>query len=97
MKEKVVFRMEHNPYRGGISYLAIFPECSANRGFYAAVPFYFDNEGRAVFEPFCELAYAYYYGDTRIVHKSDGMIEKLLSAIENQFGESFSVCERIHS
>ena len=98
--EKVVFRTEKNRYIDGKSYLAVYPGVSANPGYYAARPFHFETDWRGnektVFEPFCELSYGYYYGDTRIVHKTDPVIGKLLSAIEQFDDEQYQICEKIH-
>ena len=96
VKEKVIFRREYNQYLGEMTYLAVFPQCPANCGHYSAVPFYFNGES-VCFEPFCEVSWDYYYKDTWIVHKNDSIIEKLLSAIENRYGEEYQVAEKITS
>ena len=97
--EKIIFRTEKNRYIDGESYLAVYPGVSANPGCFAARPFHFERNWRGdektVFEPFCELSQDYYYGKTRIVHKTDPVIEKLLSAIEQFDDEQYQVCEKM--
>lgn len=96
--EKIIFRTERNRYIDGVSFLAIYPECSACPGHYAARPFHFETDWRgnekAVFESFCEVSRDYYYRNTRIVHKKDSVVKKLLSAIQQFDNCNYLVCER---
>lgn len=94
-KEKVIFRREYDPYRKEWTFLAVFPEEEANRGRIAAVPFWFDGHNIAWFEPFCEVDRMYYLNRTRIIHKKEAIVEKLLSAIENRYDQQFRVVEKI--
>ena len=94
MKELVIFRREFDQYRQAETFLAVFPQDEANIGRFAALPFAFNN-GRPVFEPYCEIAQQYYYKNTRIVHKNTELAEKLLKTIEDFYGEQFEVRERM--
>ena len=91
--ERVIFRKEYNPYTKKWGYLACFPDDEANRGRIAATPFHF-VDGLAVFEPYSELDFGYYY-KKKIIHKEDALIGKLLDAIESYYNCKFSVCEKI--
>ncbi len=97
--EKVIFRREYDQYRKAWSYLAVFPEDPANPGNICAVPFHFVKELNdtmtAIFEPFCEVCWDYYYRCTKIIHKTDPVIPDLLSAISRRYNTAFRVCEKI--
>lgn len=91
--EKVIFREEYNPYQHTWDYLAIFPEEESSLGTVLAVPFYFGGE-TAWFEPVVEIGWRYYY-KTKIIHKTDKRIPKLLTALENYYGTKFKVMEKV--
>lgn len=83
--ERVIFRIEKYAYdRETRHYLAVFPDDEANPGRVAAVPFYFDGHGQAVFEPYCEIDIGYYY-ETRLVHRFDAETPKLLKALTDYY------------
>ena len=94
-KEKVIFRREYNRYRKEWQFVAVFPETESNPGRISSVSFWFDIGGVAWFEPFCEIDRNYYLNKTRIIHKKDLIVEKLLSAIENYYDQQFKVVEKI--
>lgn len=93
--ERVIFRIEKNPYdTNNEYYLAVFPDTFANPGRYACIPFHFDLGGRAIFEPFGECSMSYYYS-TKCVHKNTTIAERCKKAVEEYYGESFRVMEKI--
>lgn len=94
LDERVVFRIEKNPYAGGTGYLAVFPEDDARPGHIACTPFYFEN-GRPVFEPFTEMSLEYYY-HTKPVHKNSRKAEQCLTAITEYYHCRFEVGEKIN-
>ena len=96
-KEKVVFRTEKNPYMPGEFFLAAFPKAPANPGSVCVLPFYFDDQDRAVFEPFTEASYEYYYNSTKLVHKNTDKAKACLAAIEKFYETQFDVREKLTS
>ena len=98
-KEKVIFRREYNPYRKEWSFLAVFPDETDWRGLISCVPFYFidewDGTQTTIFECSCDMDRPYYYNKTRIIHKKDAVVDKLLSAIEKRYNQQFRVVEKI--
>ena len=93
MKERVIFRIEKDKYRGADNILAIFPDITANPGRYACIPFFFKND-KPVFEPFCEADINYLL-NCKIIHKNNPMAKRALSAIESYLGENYRIMERI--
>ena len=93
--ERVIFRREKYPYdKGTPYYLAVFPDDEANPGRVAAVPFFFDGHGQAVFEPDCEIDIGYYY-ETRLVHRFDAETPKLLDAIQKYYNQQFQIMQKL--
>lgn len=96
--ERVIFRIEKNPYDTHHEYyLAVFPDTPANRGRYACISFHFgsDDKGEyAIFDPFCECD-RWYYLKTKCVHKNTPLAERCKKAVEEYYGESFRVMEKI--
>ena len=101
-KEKVIFRREYDKHSDRVSYLAIFPNDADNRSRYSiniyGFPFHFwqnfAGEEETTFECYTGISPEYYYNCTRIVHKNDSVIPKLVSAIEKYFGISVKVAEK---
>lgn len=79
---------------GGYSYLAVFPDEPANPGRLNCLPFFFNGDGSAVFEPFCEIDYSVYL-KTRIVHAKDERAPFLLKAIEGYCDSPFRTVEKV--
>ena len=92
--ERVIFRKEYNPFTKGFDYLAAFPDDEAGRGRIAVSPFALKTDGTAVFEPYTEVSFSYYYKN-RIIHRGDSIIGKLRKAVEDYYGTTFRVCEKI--
>ena len=99
--ERVIFREEKNPYLPGIAcYLASFPDDPANPGRIGSVAFHFVNDPHygtdetAIFEPYSEVDYGYYY-KTRIIHKRNEIAKKLLNAVECYYKRPFQIVEKI--
>lgn len=92
--ERVIFRTERDPYTKDTNYIAVFPDDKAKPGRYAFVAFKL-NESGAVFEPYDELDSRYYYANTKIVHKSDEIIPRLLCALSMYYHTEFEPVERI--
>jgi hypothetical protein len=93
--ERVIFRVEKYAYNKETRhYLAVFPDDKANPGRVAAVPFYFDGHGKAIFEPYCEIDMGYYY-DTHLVHRFDPETPKLLKAITDYYSREVPAKFRI--
>lgn len=91
--ERVIFRREYDPYMKEWGYLAAFPDDDAGRGRIACSPFKLREDG-AVFEPYTEVSFSYYYGK-KIVHRKDPMMGKLRKAVEDYYGTKFRVCEKV--
>lgn len=80
--ERVVFRTEKDPFMPWLTkYVAAFPEDLATTGNIAYVSFYFNDDGRAVFEPYSEMDSSYYYKKTKLVHKNSAEAQKCLEAV----------------
>ncbi len=94
-KERVVFRKDKDPYMNIEKILAVFPDDDRRIGTVAYVPFYFDGYGRAVFEPYGEMALSYYYHKTSPVKKTSPEIGMFKYALKEQFGTDFDVRERL--
>ena len=91
--ERVILRIEKNPYVDGTSYLAAFPDEEALPGRIAAVAFHFEY-GLAIFEPFCEVDLSYYYG-TKPLHKTDDAYRGCLKALTDYYQVTFHPVERM--
>lgn len=63
------------------NYLALFPDDEANPGRVECLPFFFDWNGIAHFEPYCEADWSYLLGKTRIIHRRDPIAETLLKTV----------------
>lgn len=97
--ERVIFRQEKNPYvPGGVSFLAAFPDDRVAPGRIGCTPFYF-NQGMVFFEPYTEVDRKYYTDKTRIIHKTDDRVPKLLQAVtdyySNEVPAKFRAVEKI--
>lgn len=92
--EKVIFRSERD-YFGNETYLAVFPEEKSNPMRYCILPFGFDGHGEPYFEPFGECSWEYYYNFTKVIHKNDERMPKLLETIEQYYGTKFKVMEKV--
>lgn len=92
--ENVVFRKEKRKINGYVSYLALFYDDAASPGFVACLPFHF-VELDTIFESHSEASFGYIYGDTRIVHKNDTMIPKLVNAVERYRKTKLCVREKM--
>lgn len=92
--ERVIFRKEFNPLTKGFDYLAAFPDDEAGRGRIAVSPFALKNDGTAVFEPYTEVPFDYYYRN-KLVRRRDPKVGALRRAIEDHYGTKFRVCEKI--
>ena len=90
--ERVIFRMERDKYNARDNILACWPDDPHNLGRIARTPFFFQN-GKAIFEPYCEAADEYYY-QTKIIHKNTPVAARALAAVEEYYGAKFKVCER---
>ena len=102
--ERVIFRTEYDPYMKMKKYLAVFPDDPHAPGRIACLPFYFGNlygsyahgGEEAIFEPYCEISYGYYYKSTRIIHKRDARCEALLKTVSEYYeGTPFDVVEKL--
>ena len=93
--ERVIFRIEKNPYFDGASYLAVFPDTESNPGRLACVPFHSVN-GTAVFEPFGECSLSYYY-ETKRVRRRSSEARQCLDAVQEYYKASFHVVEKMIS
>ena len=94
MEEKVIFRIEKDPYMPNVDkFLAIFPEDEANRGHICAVPFYMKGE-HWYFEPYGEISYRYMYR-CRIIHKRNPIVPILVAVLEERYGGTYKVVEKI--
>ena len=91
--ERVIFRIEKNPYVNGTSYLAVFPDEEARPGYIAAVAFHFEH-GLTIFEPFSEVSLPYYYG-TKPVHTKGDEARQCLKAVTEYYRTSFHLVERM--
>ncbi len=94
--ERVIFRTEYNPYTKRREYLAVFPDDPANPGRIGAVEMHVREKGTFFF-PYGEIALAYYYNNTRLVHKDNSAIPDLLRAVEGYYDCKFKVCEKIRT
>ena len=92
--ERVIFRKEYNPVTKSWGYLAAFPDDESARGRIAVSPFALNPDGTAEFEPYTEVSFSYYYKN-RIIHRGDSIIGKLRKAVEDYYGTTFRVCEKI--
>lgn len=92
-KERVVFRKDKDLYTNTEKILAVFPDDDSRIGTVAYVSFYFDGYGRAVFEPYGEMALSYYYNKTSPVKKDSHEIGLFKYALKEQFGKDFDVRE----
>lgn len=93
--ERVIFRVEKYAYdKGTRHYLAVFPDDKANPGCVACVPFYFLENGTAMFEPYCEASLEYYY-NTHLVRRFDPETPKLLKAITDYYSHEVPAKFRI--
>lgn len=92
--ERVIFREEKNPYTNETGFLALFPDDEANPGMVECVPFSFDGQGRAIFEPLGEADWGYLLGKTRIVHKRDPIAETLLESVSAYYETQFRMMEK---
>lgn len=88
---KAIIRREYDPYRKEWGYIAVFPEESANHGKILALPFYFRNDGTAVFEAHGEIDLGYYY-KTKIVHAKSYEAEKCRLAVESYYNSIPGEC-----
>lgn len=92
-REWIIFRHEYDPYMKIWGYLAIFPDDPANNGKVACVRFY-QNGDSWWKESFGEASYSYLY-KCKIIHKNDPIIPELLKVIEDYYGGSYEVVEKI--
>ena len=92
--ERVIFREEYDPYRKDWGYLAIFPDDDANPGRVACIPFY-EGVGGWRFEPYTEADLGYILRK-KIIHKNDPRIPELVAAIEQQYGTTLKVVEKMN-
>lgn len=81
---KVIIRREYDAYRKEWGYLAAFPESSSNPGTIFCLPFYIDENGKAIFEPHTEVHLSYYY-KTKLVHANTDEAEKCKIVIEDYY------------
>lgn len=94
-KEKVIFRMEYDPYMKMWGYLAGFPNAEANRGRIGCLPFKIYENGKAVFEPYTEVD-KFYFLKKKLVHKGTEEAERCLKALKDMADEEdFVVVEKI--
>jgi len=93
--EKLVLRTEYDPYMAMEKYIAIFPGDSARPGYLAFVSFYFDRENRAIFEPYGELSFEYYYNSTKQVRKNTEDARRCCAALENYYNTTFKLYEKV--
>lgn len=91
--ERVVFRIEHDPYMEIDKVLAVFPDDEANRGRICFVPMWFDGHGTAWFDPYGEMAIQYYWSTKPL--KDMEMAEKCKKALEDRYGGEFRVMQKI--
>lgn len=93
--EKLVLRREFDPYRCAWGFLAVFPDDPANGGRLAATAFYFDNYGKAMFEPYGEIDREYYYCKTKRVRKNSFEAVKCKTVLEAYYNTEFKLMEKI--
>lgn len=91
--ERVIFRTEYDPYMKMEKYLAVFPDDQAFPGRIAYVPLYFTEHG-TTFECYDEMSLDYYYGETKIVHKNNEIVKRLLNALRDFYGDEFRAVEK---
>ena len=92
--EKVVFRVERNPYTKRNNFLAVFPDDSANPGRLGYVAFEF-NGYNVLFEPYGEIATNYYYANTKRVRKNSPEADRCKRAIERYYNCQFRVMVKL--
>lgn len=92
--ERVVFRRDYDPYMEMEKYLAVFPDDPHNVGKLAFVAFYFNGD-RAVFEPYGEMCFDYYYGKTKRIRGRSDEALRCLHAIEQYFDCKFRMMEKL--
>ena len=92
--ERVVFRKEHWPRWNDTVYLAVFPDDPANPGRFGYVSMRFDHD-TAVFEPYGEMVFDYYYNHTKPVHVNTEEARRCLAAIEAYYQTCFALREKI--
>lgn len=83
-KEKVIIRREYDPFREEWGYLAAFPESPSNPGKILCLPFFFLEDGTAIFDAHCEVDFEYYY-KTKIVHAKTDEAKKCCEVITRYY------------
>lgn len=91
--ERVIFRIEHDPYMKIDKVLAVFPDDEANPGRVGCVPMWFDGNGTAWFDNYCESTIQYYWSTKPLKDKE--LAEKCKNALEARYGGQFRVMQKI--
>lgn len=92
--ERVIFRREYDPYMKEWGFLAAFPDDDCNMGMISGISFRFDQNGKAVFEPYTDYALPYYYGK-KLVRRNTPDAARCRAAVEGFYNTKFRVCEKI--
>lgn len=94
-RERVIFRIEYDPYMNKNKYLAIFPDDVANYGRCVVVPLYQNGYSDAWWrENATEADWSYIYSK-KIVHKNDSIIPELVEALKKFYGGEYRVMEKV--
>lgn len=90
--ERLILRVDYDPYREAETILACFPDDEANLGRICAVPMYFRFD-RAWFEPFTEISLDYYYGSTKPLKDAE-LAERCKVELEKRYSVEFKIVIR---
>lgn len=91
--ERVIFRLEYDPYMEMEKVMACFPDDETLFGRIGSITMWFDSYDEAVFESYDEADLGYYYDKTKPL-KDKALAEKCKDALEARFETKFRIVRK---
>lgn len=92
--EKIILRIERDPYMKINKVLVLFPEDEAWRGRICCQPMWIDGYGIAHYECYDECDYTYYLTQTKPL-KDENYALRIKAALEERYGEEFKLVQKV--